>query len=387
MFRLLLLISFIESFATILFERGIYFFTHDILRFSDAGNLWLALVFGVVYVAGALGSHALSRGRRERAVLLGAVLAQIAVNAALAHWPVPACMFVGAAALGALNGIKWPIIESYISAGHAPLETARRIGAFNVSWSLAVPFSLAVVGPLLADYPVRIFWLAGAINLASAALVLALPAAPAYLDGHHPDADAPANLPRWGRLLVASRWLLLMSYSLMWILAALFPGIFDRLQAGASGPALSGLLDVVRMGAFLVLGFWAGWHNRRWPIVAGAVALPLGFLLAVSGASLPAVLVGELVFGASAGIVYYAAIYYAMLVENASVSAGGGHEGLIGLGFAIGPAAGLAGAALHAHGFAASAFWGTLLGAAPVLLVCLTGAARALATTTPRPKK
>ncbi|MCY2925672.1 MAG: hypothetical protein NT031_09565, partial [Planctomycetota bacterium] len=96
MFRLLLLLTFIESFATVLFERGVYFFTHEALKFSDAENLGLALVFGALYVVGALVSHALTRLARERTVLLAAVLGQVAVNAGLAHWPTGAWMFAGA---------------------------------------------------------------------------------------------------------------------------------------------------------------------------------------------------------------------------------------------------------------------------------------------------
>ncbi|HYP90435.1 MAG TPA: hypothetical protein VEQ59_19820, partial [Polyangiaceae bacterium] len=40
---------------------------------------------------------------------------------------------------------------------------------------------------------------------------------------------------------------------------------------------------------------------------------------------------------------------YAQVVQNASVDAGGAHEALIGLGYALGPGAGLIGTAL-AHG-------------------------------------
>ena len=54
-------------------------------------------------------------------------------------------------------------------------------------------------------------------------------------------------------------------------------------------------------------------------------------------------LVGFGAFGAGMGIVYYAALYYAMAVGRAEVDAGGTHEGLIGGGYTIGPLVGLAG--------------------------------------------
>jgi predicted MFS family arabinose efflux permease len=382
-FRLLLLISFIESFATILFERGVYFFAHDVLRFSDAANLWLALVFGCTYVAGALVSHALTRRARERTVVFAALGGQIVMNLLLARWPNGLCTFIGSAVLGGLNGITWPVIESYVSAGLSPGQTARRIGAFNVAWSLSVPISIGVVGPILAVRAVGVFWLAAAINVATVLLALRLPPRPDYLEQPHPEALDRADLRRCNGLMVSSRWLLLLGYSTMWILATLFPRIFDDLGYQVAGTALSGVLDVIRMGAFIVLQVWVAWHGRRWPIVVGMIGLPIGFLLAVSGVNLPVVLAGEVVFGLSIGVVYYAAIYYAMLVKNASVAAGGGHEGLIGLGFAVGPLAGLGGVALYACGAVGSPFWGTMLGALPVVLLCLTGALRALAKTAP----
>ena len=42
--RRLLLVTFIENFATILLERGIYFYTHERMAFTKEQNLWLALV-------------------------------------------------------------------------------------------------------------------------------------------------------------------------------------------------------------------------------------------------------------------------------------------------------------------------------------------------------
>ena len=43
----ILINAFIASFAAVLLQRGIYFFTNDVLGFSQAQNLWFALLFGV----------------------------------------------------------------------------------------------------------------------------------------------------------------------------------------------------------------------------------------------------------------------------------------------------------------------------------------------------
>jgi len=89
-----------------------------------------------------------------------------------------------------------------------------------------------------------------------------------------------------------------------------------------------------------------GWVGKRALLVMSLLAMPVGFCLLLSGTSLSMVLLGELCFGLGAGMTYYAALYYAMVVKRAAVHAGGGHEGLIGSGFVIGPLVGLAATAL-----------------------------------------
>ena len=170
------------------------------------------------------------------------------------------------------------------------------------------------------------------------------------------------------------------SYSLMWILAARLPGVFARLEVTVTvATALSGLLDVFRAATFLALQLWRGWHHRAGPLVLVMVGLPLGFGLALFGPNLAVVLVGELVFGLAAGMTYYAALYYAMVVKNAAVEAGGAHEGLIGAGFAIGPVAGLAGGALAP--VVGGAVLGMVFGVGPVVLTCVVVAAAFLLKT------
>jgi hypothetical protein len=41
-------------------------------------------------------------------------------------------------------------------------------------------------------------------------------------------------------------------------------------------------------------------------------------------------------------MLYTAALYYALFLKNAAVEAGGAHEGLVGLGFVLGPLTGIA---------------------------------------------
>ncbi len=370
----ILLVSFIESFATILVERAVYFFTHNQLQFSDSANLWLAATFGATYVVGAIASHGLAGRVGERALLLAVMLGQLGMHLLLGATPTAAMVFAGNATLGLLNGLKWPIIESFVAAGHGPDQAARAIGRFNVSWALAVPLSLAAAGPVIAAWAPGLFYLAAACNALAIALAWPLASRPPYLPHDHPHRPPQQVLAFYGRMLIASRWLMLLSYSSLWILVAMMPGIFSGLGvAVAAGAGLSGFVDLCRLACFVVLGRAGGWYDRRLPLAAAMIALPASFACVLWGVSVPVVLAGEVVFGLAAGTIYYSHLYYSMVIKNASVDAGGVHEGLIGLGFTAGPLLALAGSLLALRVGEVNAI---ALGAAPLFLVCTTVAVR-----------
>ena len=72
---------------------------------------------------------------------------------------------------------------------------------------------------------------------------------------------------------------------------------------------------------------------------------------------------------------YTASLYYALVVKNASVDAGGAHEALIGLGFVLGPVAGLVGGALAKPlGRDGGFFWAVL----PIIVASVVGASRSV---------
>ena len=369
----LLAIAFCESFATMLIERGIYFFAHERLGFDDIENLALALGFGGAYVVGALSSHAVARRLTEKRLLLATILLQLACFAVLVFRHGSAAVAVMNACIGLVVGLKWPVIESYVSAGHTPREQIRSVGRFNVAWAGAIPPCLLVAGPLIAWRPEGLFVAGLALSAVSLLLAAVLARRPVHLPPDHPERPTPAQLARMRGLMRSSRWSMLTAYSLLWILAALLPGIFADLAVPVTvATGLGGLLDVFRLAAFAGLQVWRGWHGRVWPMAAVVAVLPAGFFLAVATGSLPMVLAGELVFGLAAGMTYVGSLYYGMVVQNAAVSAGGAHEGLVGGGFALGPAAGLAGKKL------APVLGGTAPGMAagvgPLIAVCSVGA-------------
>lgn len=343
--RRVYLLSFVESFAGVLLQRGLYFYTHDVLGFDETKNLWLALASGVAYVVGAVSSHRVAERISERSLLLTTLAGPLALHLLLTRDQSAWLLVLTFPLIGMFQGFKWPVIESFLSAGHSPGDLVRTLARFNVVWASSVPIGLVAAGQLIgATYAGALFAAAAASNVLSIALSLPLPKSPQHLPEAHPERPRETELKRLSGLLISARWCMLSSYALMFLLAPIMPTLFAALGLGVGGAtAAAGLLDVARLVCFAWLGQKLAWRGRTWPHVAAVLALPIGFALVLLGHTLVWVVLGEALFGIAAGFVYTAALYYAQLVKNASVDAGGAHEGLIGLGFALGPLAGLAG--------------------------------------------
>jgi hypothetical protein len=375
------LLTFLESAGTGILQRGTYFFTHERLGFGQLANLVAALGYGTVYVGGALASHGIATRWGERRLLTGSLFGLMIVQGALACTENAWALCTGFVLSAGLRGLKWPLLESYVSAGRTPHEVLPALARYNVSWALAMPLAVGAAGPIISSpWPFLLFAIPAGINVVSLLLVRSFPARPAYLDHAHPERPAPAVLERYRDLMISARWSLLAAYGLLFLLAPLMPEIFQRLALPiALATPAAALYDVVRVTSFIVLGrMGAAWRGRALPLAVSALLLPAGFWAVLSASSLGTVLFGELVFGGASGFVYTASLYYALVVKNAAVDAGGAHEGLIGLGLGLGPLAGIVGYALTeqriiAGGGAFGSFAGALIGIFPLVFVCVAG--------------
>jgi MFS family permease len=393
MIAVLFVLTFLESVAATLIQRGVYFYTHENLGFTQTHNLWIAFGFGVTYVAGAFVSHGLSKRFDEKRVLLGSIACLFVLHGLLAL--VPAAWMLIAAVFGTavVQGIKWPVVESYVSAGRAPKQLLALLGRYNVTWATAGFVAIGITGLIVGTHiPSLFFWLPAALNLGALALALKLPSRPLHFEHSHPQRPAEGELQSMRALLGSARWSMIGSYALFYILAPLMPSLLAQLALPVTlATPVASILDAVRVITFGALGALAGWHHKRAPLWLTMAALPAGFWLILLGNSLPLVILGEVVFGVGAGFSYTAALYYALVAENASVDAGGAHESLIGIGIALGPLSGLAGQLLVGHGGAGEGsaglppFVALALTSLPVMGVCVLGALRALVRLPGRP--
>jgi hypothetical protein len=380
----LFILTFLESMAGTLLQRGLYFYTHEQLGFSQNQNLWVAFGFGATYIVGAFTSHGLSKRIGERKLLLACLLALLSVHSVLALFPAPWLLVVGVFATAVIQGAKWPVVESYISAGRSPKQLLPLLSRYNVTWAtagfVAIGCTGAIVGTGISSL---FFWLPALLNVGSGLLALGLPAKPLHLDHSHPERPAESELESMRALLGSARWSMTGSYALLYVLAPLMPSILAQLALPVTlATPVASVLDAVRVVTFGALGTLAGWHGKRLPLWLTLAALPAGFLLILLGSSVTLVVLGEAIFGVAAGFAYTSSLYYALVAENASVDAGGDHEGLIGIGIGLGPLSGLAGQLLVASPGSTGLGLGPLSAPAvttvPIIALCMAGSLRAL---------
>jgi hypothetical protein len=345
----LLGITFLGSVSGGAFWAGTFFVTAQHYGFSAVRNLVLAGAMGAAYAVAARGTGALLR-RLERwsspRAVLAATLAVwgLSALAPLAFRDAESALWIAALLGSAASAVTWPIVESYLAAGRHGARMRSAIGWFNVTWTPAVAVPLLLM-PLLARSDV--LWtigLSGVTNAVALLLVLALPRRPA---AHAPEAAQAAVGREYRWLGRSASWLLPLGYVMSSTLAPVLP---HRLAAVGVGTLPESVVaDTWLIARFLTLAvMWrvGFWHGRWGTLCAAGLALVGGLALTLLAESLAAVVAGLFLFGAGMGLTYYAALYYALAVGHAAVDAGGTFEALIGLGYCVGPALGLAGHAL-----------------------------------------
>ena len=383
----LFVLTFLESIAATLIQRGLYFYTHENLGFSESQNLWIAFGFGVVYVGGAFLSHGLSKRYGERRLLIGCMLGLFGFHSLLALFPAAWLLVTAVFGTAVIQGMKWPVVESYVSAGRAPKQLLPILSRYNVTWATAGFVAIGVTGLIVGTgVPSLFFWFPALLNVGAIVLALRLPQQPLHLAHGHPDRPAEQELQSMRALLGSARWSMTGSYALLYVLAPLMPSLLAQLSLPVTlATPVASILDAVRVLTFGALGAITSWHGKRAPMWLTLAALPAGFLLILLGNSLPFVILGEIIFGVAAGFAYTSALYYALVSENASVDAGGAHESLIGIGIGLGPLSGLAGQLLvgvHLPFSGSEAALGPFVALAfttvPIMMVCGVGSLRSL---------
>lgn len=359
----ILVFTFINSIGTGVVTNGVAFLATHGYGYGTAGNYWLSFALGATYIAGAMGiGPGLRRlAARHRSVSTRSVLvALMIVGGALCFLPWLAragdappgeasgvwALWVLVMIYSPLTGALWPIVESYLSGGRKGYSLRSALGRFNVVWSAAIVVAYFGMAPLLERQTLLIMAGLGALHLISIAMLVPLRPEP----GRELDGAALPHPPVYRKLLTVFRLQLPTNYLVKSTLLPYLPIVLTTLAVPIKWQTpLVAVLYGSRVLTFAVLERWHGWHGRWSASVVGGLLMLGGFaaciLAPVSGdarTGLVCLTVGLAAFGTGVGTIYAGALYYALVVGNAEVEAGGKHEALIGLGYMGGPACGLA---------------------------------------------
>ncbi|MCC7008310.1 MAG: MFS transporter [Acidobacteria bacterium] len=374
--------------ATSYYFNYLFFFLHDRFGFENRENLAVAALHGAIYIVASwqAGRFAERRGfhlslRIGFTGLLVCMLIGPFVTRAWLEIALLACYSTSVCFL-------WPAIEALITEHEPPARVPHMVGLYNCTWSTASAVAYFTGGGLydwlgkgaLFGIPAAVFTaqLGATIWLDRQAQHVVVPAAAAPDPTPHPDPRAyrqpvpPAVFLKLG--WVANPF----SYVAIYTLLATMPSIAERF--GLS-PARAGLVCSVwlfgRLVAFVALWNWTGWHYRFRFLVGGFATLAVSFVTILLAPAVWMLVVAQITFGLSCGLMYYSSLFYSMDVGEAKAEHGGFHEAAIGVGIFAGPALGSASLYLFPGYARASALAVSgLLGAGLLLLVTIWAMAR-----------
>ncbi len=350
----ILVLSFLATFGTAVLWNGLAFIAKEGYGFDERWNLALAVWNGAVYAAVAFPAGRLLRlvecWIRPRSVVAIVFLLQVAICPLVLIGDSGLMLFVVAGAMSGLAAFFWPVIEALVAAGRSPHEMRHAIGWWNATWMTALGIALVSISPFLAAGHAA--WAIGVLApinlLCLVVLLLGVPASPTPHEHAVPEHAAPAV---YRELLASHRAMLPLAYALIGALSPLMPYILDRLEAPLAWQTpLTATWMFARVAGITTLRYASWWHGRWATTLVGAALLLGGFAAVVLSPTLAMIVAALVVFGLGQAVVYYTALYYVMRVGDADVDAASTHEGLIGVGYAAGPAAAALGVALGGGG-------------------------------------
>jgi predicted MFS family arabinose efflux permease len=327
-----------------MFVRGLFFLTRYELSMSDGQNLILALSSGFAYIIGAQISHHAGTRFSEKKIIIVLILIQafLPVLCYFYNSFLPLCMIFALFSLA--NGMTWPFAESYASAGLDEKQSSSSIGIYNICWSVAVPLGVWTSSWLISFFGKKELLFVVVSVLVAFIVSLFLPKKIPHVDTIallEPIGEAKI-FPNAKAMMLSGRLSMCYSYALMQLLASLLPGRFYALGISvASAGFITGFIDVARIVAFSWMSFTHCWHGKRILLLLCSPALAIAFVMCMFSDTIWIILIGEIIFGVTAALSYYAALFYVMLIGNSQVNAGASHESIIGVGFIFGPLVGI----------------------------------------------
>jgi len=340
----------LNALATSYFGSYVFFLLRDRFGFGNLGNLSVSAVGGLVYVFAAwLGGRFAQRFGYFTALKtgFGGLAVCLALGALVPSLPMVILVFAGYAATVCFT---WPTLEALVSDGVSDDVLPKNIGIYNVVWSAGAASMYFLGGTLYETLgPDSVFWLPALIHGGLCLNVLRLGKNPVHTVPHgppavvaHPLEAAAFTQPVSPQTFLRMVWLASpFAYIGITTVIAVIPALAKTLglSTAQAGPFCS-IWMFARLGTFVALWQWSGWHYRfRW-LVGAFVRLTAGFSALLLSSNLGILVAAQAVFGVSIGLIYYSSLFYSMDVGETKGEHGGLHEAMIGAGMCLGPAVG-----------------------------------------------
>ena len=238
----------------------------------------------------------------------------------------------------------WPVFETFLHEEGDPSGTNRRMGFFNIGWTMGIISGSAVGGYLMAFGPRLVFrLLGGLIFLTLIYLSLRLRGYPAAVrglavaEGEMKRGKVPDLKVRLKFLYVAwiANFVLFFSGAAT---SSMFPKVarVEGIPDGIIGVLLS-LINVGQGITFFILSRTSIWHYRMRPIFAFEGVALVGMLLLGFGGERATYALGMLLQGLGRGMTYASSLLYVLSATESRGAKAGVHEMLVGSAFTFGP--------------------------------------------------
>ncbi len=345
----------LNAFATGLYFNWLFFFTESQLHFGVSENLSLVALHGLVYTGSAwFGGWCAHRFGNFPALKIGFSIMLLALSAgAFLHLAAAQVAVMLVWTFGVC--FTWPTLQSLISNEEPSSRMPRMAGIYNIVWSGVSAVSYFVGGALFEKLGVAsMFWIPALIHIGQLGIVFwleqntILAQAPYGLAATPDPPETPAialNEADSAARKVFLRFALLtnpFAYVAINTAIPMIPEVATRFKLS---PMWAGffcsLWLFVRMAAFILFWLWPGWHYRFGFLFSATILLVTSFLGMLLASQLWIMLIAQVVFGISVGLIYYSSLYYSMDGGSAKSEHGGLHEAMIGLGTFVGATVGV----------------------------------------------
>jgi predicted MFS family arabinose efflux permease len=340
----------LNALATSYFGGYIFFLLRDRFGFGNLGNLSASALAGLVYTFAAWqGGRFAQRFGYFTSLKTGfaGMAACLALGALVPSLPAVLLVYVS---WMAMLCFIWPALEALVSDGVGDDVLPKNIGIYNLIWSAGMAATYFFGGTLYeALGPDSIFWLPAIVHGGQFLIVLRLGKNPVPTPPDARPAAAPHCLEAAAftqrvspQTFLRMVWLAIpFSYIGITTLIAIIPALAKTLgMSTAQAGLFCSIWMFVRLGTFVALWQWIGWHYRfRW-LLGAFVGLTLSFSLLLLSYNLGLLVGAQVVFGVSVGLIYYSSLFYSMDVGETKGEHGGLHEAMIGMGICLGPAVG-----------------------------------------------